>query len=224
MESSEKIILYLVGLAAASWIGMKISKARRHLTKGLREKKNAAVEELVHSQLEPGEQLLCVDRPLKQPLAGLMILFMGLAFVALSATVLLEDFGEDIYLALGLFLFFGFSGAIATNFGLSVLVARSKGYFFVTNKRLAVRLITFTWKWSQNDYPPEKIKKVEVVAVNNYGSHIADRVEVSVDVGKKKPKIIRLVTENNAQAFANAVQKITSPSSNSQHPVSCCKT
>jgi hypothetical protein len=168
-------------------------------TRGRRARKDAAVDELARRQLLPNEKLLCVDRH-RASVVGLLIALIamstGLTSLVMSVAIFVLD---DVFMFMGrliFFLAFGSIGVLMVYWGLSVF-RLAKKYFFVTDRRLAVRSFT-TWAGKQiaDDYPAEQLLRFYEI----YRS-----IQLFIGVGKKRPKMITLMPENNAQHLASAI-------------------
>jgi hypothetical protein len=198
---------------------------KNNITKRSRRgRKDAAVNELARGQLLPGEDLIRVDRH-REP--SIMALFIALSFivtgvigVVLSVAMSFIPDHDDLTFKIQLFgrliilLGPGSISMLMMYWGLSVFRLKKK-YFFVTNKRLAVRsLTTWTGKQVTDDYIYHTLNELtELVKARPFFSihnviYCLDRTHVYIDVGKKKPKMITLILENDAARFIDAIRMI----------------
>ena len=153
----------------------------------------------------PDEQLLWVDRWREQPIIGALVAVLSIAGLCIFMMLFLRAGEIEMKLFCTPFICFTASGI---NYAIFVLFRRSRNYFFITTKRMAFRGKSMLGKTIYRDVKASHIKGVTLIDSQIYGIHVSYRIFVSIDVGKRKPRLTVIVPERDSVKCADAINAI----------------
>jgi len=150
------------------------------------------------AEAEPAnERIVHVETWLMQIGAWISAMVIGYGLsVAMIAAAISSGVFEVIICALPMLLL--------GQLGVHGLFLRPRDCIIVTIERVALRGRNFLFLPYAKDIPLEKIKKLTVVDFQVNGAHSHYRLQVDVDTGKRKSKVVTWIP-NNAHALANAI-------------------
>ena len=204
-------IALALGFIGMTWLFTVIGKGFRMLGRKRRARNAVAIDKRVELELSADEQLLWVDSARAHPFIGVVLVFVGFLvfsfFTAIVVVMLCEPPKEGAQTGAAL------AGCIPTAcFGLFVLYSgiyaafmQGKRYYFVTSKRMAFRLVSWTGRRIARDVKPSQIKNVELIDFRVNGIHVQDRVRVVFDDGEGNTRNETILPERDPECFAKAI-------------------